>query len=162
MDKELELYNMPKSDYECWDKYPRYNWVYNTSRLLDAQHVKWSPFKTDDLPDHIPAFSFHSDSHLYYKDPKEPLIHSEAIIYTGTVKWLAHHKDAGLQEELVGEVDLRINAFATCYLPRFSGIVTFTTSSNIIYDLKLRPSYDLLPYYPDKSIKLIKKIFKKI
>ena len=44
--QELDI---PKDDIECWTRYPKYRWVYELSRLLDSQHIRWSLFEIDDL-----------------------------------------------------------------------------------------------------------------
>ena len=64
--------DIPKDDIECIEKYPKYKWVYDTSRVLDAQNVKWSIFKSENMSKMI------QNIHL---ETSEPLEYHSGYIY---------------------------------------------------------------------------------
>ena len=41
--------DIPLNDEVAYTLYPKYNWVYSTSRLLDFQKVEWTPFGGGDF-----------------------------------------------------------------------------------------------------------------
>lgn len=53
INKEIDF---PQDDVECWDRYPKHRWVYDLSRLLDTQNIKWSPFETSSLNDRVSTY----------------------------------------------------------------------------------------------------------
>jgi len=162
---ELNDYNIPGTMQDCWEKYPNYNWVYNSTRLLDAQHMPWSPFETSSYSHKLKTFTLSNDNgFIYIPDnenfSEEPLL-TETIIKTGDLKWLAHYVDSKFIDEINGEADLRINAFIALYLRKFTGGVSFRTRSNHIYEISLCPTKDIIDSYPEVATKLLKKIYKK-
>ena len=161
---KLDDYNIPDTDKECWDRYPKFNWVYNRTKLFDAQHMPWQPFQGNNFSQELDTFTIEHNGCIYVPDSEElhlaPL-HTEAIVQTGELKWFSHVIDSVFTEEVIGEVDLRINAFVTLYLQKFTGAVSFRTRSNHIYEITLSPTKSLLPIYPIVAIKLLKKVYKK-
>lgn len=54
--------NIPTTDVEAWRAYPKYHWVYSTSRLLDLQNIKWQPFFDTEFCASVSEFHFHEES----------------------------------------------------------------------------------------------------
>jgi hypothetical protein len=171
----MEEYNFPVSDYEAYQKYPKLNWVYNQTRLLTEQHIEWSPFPTDSLNTGIRPFTFDcvkcqffsdvsvlGNGFIYVAPVHGDSVFTECVIVKGEVKWMAHYDDEyTINPDISGAIDLRISAFVTLFMSKFSGIVSFETIDNEIYGIKLRPTQELIDSYPTEALKLLKKLYKK-
>ena len=156
-------YKIPQTDQECWEQYPKYNWVYNRTRLFEVQHILWSPFKTSICHNSLPIFTMLATDSIMYStlNTDDNTYHTETIIQNGDLKWLCHFEHGEPLENIIGEIDLRINAFVTLYLQKFTGGVSFRTISNQISEIYLRPSYYQSTSYPEVATKLLKKVYKK-
>ena len=64
---DIQEFDIPKDDIECWDRYPRHRWVYDLSRLLDSQHISWSPFITNELKFKINNIRLESQTQVTYE-----------------------------------------------------------------------------------------------
>lgn len=170
-------YDIIISDIDAWNAYPKFHWMYSTTALLDAQNIKWAPFETADLDQGIPAFTVGlakvyiescseldpSECSIFIANMSDRYIRTEALIRKGQLKWFAHfdqvtHK---FDESVIGEVDLRINAFVTLYFKKFNGIVSFETYGSNIVGVKLRPTVKLIPEYPANVFNNLKRLFPK-
>lgn len=164
----LSEYKIPKNDYEAWEHYPRYNWMYVTTRLLDAQRIKWSPFRTELYSESVPVFTLHSevthllDGEVFIEPDHGRHVFSEALIRKGELKWLAHFDNGKFEEDINGEVELRVSAFVTLYFKKFNGIVAFETIGNHILAVKLHPTTNMLEHYPEHIVTQIRKIYPKV
>lgn len=163
-------FDIPKDDVECWDRYPKHRWVYELSRLLDAQNIKWSPFKTKSLTDeelNINLIStntiLYQPGVIYLKRPNEQCVITEIYIMKGEIKMM-HHLDSETGKELpsmIGEVELRLNAFITLYFQKFTGVISTDTYANEIFRIRLRPYVEYDSQSDIEIMKLIKRIYKK-
>jgi len=170
--------NIPTTEIECWNKYTAHNWVYDLSRLLDAQNIKWCPFRTAQLSQaalNMRLFSLEEGATLdiNHKSDKEPgyiyispptgnRIFTEVYIVKGDIKYIRHIDHLTGKEilGLVGEVELRLNAFVTLYFQKFTGVFCAETYQNNIYGISLKPHFG--KDEPNNEIgKLLKKIYKK-
>jgi hypothetical protein len=172
MQKKTDIYDLdiPKDDIECWERYPKHHWVYDLSRLLDAQHIKWSPYETIDLQDKVPNMYFESEQNIIY-EPAQIFINeptgkhdwTEVFIIKGEIKFIRHvdiYKLIG-KTDLLGEIELRINAFVTLHFQKFTGVISVQSMGTDIYSVRLRPISNIsLETNPD-IIKCIKRIYKK-
>jgi hypothetical protein len=160
----IEL-DIPKSNRECWDRYPKYRWVYELTRLLDAQHIKWSPYETDEfcnMETNIRLEDVTNPGKIYTKviPITANFITSEVYIVKGEIK-LMRQFDSELKELTipVGEVELRVSALVTLYFQKFTGVITVSGYGNEILNI------DLMPIARASSTtdtsKLIKRIYKK-
>lgn len=173
MHKKLEIVDLdiPKDDVECWERYPKYRWVYDKSRLFDSQGIKWSPFKTNDLTDVLPVLSLVSSADIdvgmgtiYYKSPVGVEIISEIYLTKGEIKVMQHYdKTLGTNISSVpGDIEIRIIAFISMHFQKFTGIVSIETIGTDIYSIKLRPSYPELALKANNDIvKIVKRIYKR-
>jgi len=170
MHKKIDIQDLdiPKDDIECWERYPKHRWIYDLSRLLDAQNIKWSPFETKNLQDLETNLNLESvksvpykTSHIYINRPIGNSILSEVYITKGEIKLIRHFNPMTLVEitESVGNVELRISAFVTMYFQKFIGVITTETIGNDIVSIKLRPRLSLAPNA--EAARLIKRIYKK-
>jgi hypothetical protein len=166
-----QLLDIPIDDIECWERYPKHHWVYELSRLLDSQNIKWSPYEVDGLPTRelnirliTEKTCVRQPGFIYIKRPDAPMVVTEAYITKGEIK-LMRHIDTKTNKELPtlnGEVELRINAFTTLYFQKFTGVMTFETYSNEIYRIQLKPYLAIIDDTNQEVIKLVKRIYKKI
>lgn len=160
------MIDIPVSDIECWNRYPKHHWVYDTSKVLDAQQVKWSPFKTSELS--YPMVNMNLDNMfslidcnnlpgvIYIKEPFGNKVYTDVFITKGEIK-LFRTNDSCNQP--MGETELRISAFVSIYFSKFSGVVCFETIQNTIYSISLKPLNR--QFNNSESEKLVKKIYKK-
>lgn len=162
--------NNPIDDVDCWERYPKHRWMYDLTRLLDAQSIKWSLYFTDDMTDRELIYDMYSAkaiirqySVIYTKKAREPHTLTEVYIVKGEIK-LMRHIDAKTRAEvsgLIGELELRINAFVTLYFQKFTGVVGIETYVNEIFRIQLRPYVELSKETNQEVIKLVKRIYKR-
>lgn len=165
----LEL-DIPIDDIECWERYPKHRWVYDLSRLLDAQNIKWSPYETDTLQDKEVNMYFNSNrniiyetSHIYINKPEGDHILTEVYITKGEIK-LTRHIDKRTRveiQEFMGNIELRVNAFVSMHFQKFTGVITAESIGNDIMSIRLRPYSELSINVSPDIIKLTKRIYKK-
>jgi hypothetical protein len=167
---DIQDFSIPKDDIECWDRYPKYRWMYDLSRLLDAQNIKWSPYESEILNDRELTLSLDSikplvrqPGYIYMKKSTGTHLITELYIIKGEIKLMRHidPETSKELESLVGETELRLNAFSTLYFQKFTGVVTAETYSNEIYGIKLRPYTGVVSDTNQEVAKLIKRIYKK-
>jgi hypothetical protein len=173
MQKKIDIneLDIPQDDIEAWERYPKYHWVYDVSRLLDAQHIKWSPFRTPELDAKIINMKLESKnlvsyepSVIFVKAPEGTELVSEAYITKGEIK-LLRHIDKQTREEIdgiVGEVELRLNAFVTLHLQKFTGVISVNSIGPDMYQMRLRPFSELSIDTNTEVVKLKKRIYKKL
>ena len=167
---EVEL---PTTDLECWDKYPKHHWVYDMSRLLDAQNIKWSPLKTDkfnqaELNLKLNIYYEKQDDestagYIFIAPPSGVRRLNEVYIVKGEIKLIQHldPDTLAVSPGTIGEVELRLNAFITLYFQKFTGVICAETYQNNIYRMSLRPLHHIDLNTTTDANKLIKKIYKK-
>jgi hypothetical protein len=167
---DIQELNIPKCDIECWERYPKHHWVYDLSRLLDAQHIKWSPYQTRELPDKIinmyfdsPRDVIYDTSFIYIEEPTGNKLWTEIFITKGDIKYLRHIDIKTRQEKpgMLGEVELRINAFVTLHFQKFTGVISIQSVGTDIYSIRLHPISELALETNQEVIKLVKRIYKK-
>lgn len=172
MHKKIDISDLdiPRDDVECWNRYPKHRWVYDLSRLFDAQGIKWSPFRTETLTDEVQTISLDSEEpiiyspgKIFYNAPTGRVYVSEIYMTKGEIKSMHHlFRDFGVETELSGAAEIRLLAFMSIHFQKFTGIVSVETVGADIYSIKLRPSHSELAIMADNStIKLIKRIYKK-
>lgn len=172
MQRKIETIDldMPKDDLDCWNRYPKHRWVYELSRLLDAQNIKWSPFEQTDLPHRELNMRLYTrepiirqPGFIYIEKPTGNHLLTEVYIVKGEIKLMRHLDPDSGQElpVLIGEIELRLSAFISLYFSKFTGIITTETFSNEIFHIQLRSNSDLSLTSNQEISKLIKKIYKK-
>lgn len=172
MNRKLELVDIdiPKDDVECWERYPKYRWVYELSRLLDAQHIKWSPYETESLDVCVQNIVLETEQELKqhpgYIFTKKSLgnhVITEVYAVKGEIKLLRHisPKTGEAFDDIIGEIELRVNAFMTLHFQKFTGVMSIETYGVDIIRIRLKPythiSLETDPYV----IKLLKRIYKR-
>jgi len=170
MHRKTDIYELdiPSDDIECWDRYPKHRWVYDLSRLLDAQNIKWSPYEMAGFERelNIDLFSLKplikQPGFIYIKKPEGKPVMTELYIARGEIKLMRHLNDK-FQElpNLIGGVELRLSAFTALYFQKFTGVVTCETIGNDIFKIRLRPLHPILEETNQEVVKLIKRIYKK-
>jgi hypothetical protein len=171
MQRKTDIHDLdiPADDIECWEKYPKHHWVYDLSRLLDAQNIKWSPYEQPDLHREV---NMKLESHepvirqpgfIYIKKPEGRHMFTEVYIAKGEVKHMRHIDPETGKElpTLIGEIELRLSAFITLHFVRFTGVITAETYSNEIHRIRLRPHSDLGQEENANIVKIAKRIYKK-
>lgn len=165
MHKIIETHNLniPKDDIDCWGRYPKHRWVYDLSRLLDAQHIEWSPFFTNSLQHKEVNMDLNSykdieytPAYIYINELIGDTVYSEVYIIKGEVKLIKHLDN----QELIGDLELRINAFVSIYFQKFNGVITIKSVANTIRSVHLYPYTDMCTN--SELMRLTKRIYKKI
>jgi hypothetical protein len=163
-------FDIPKDDIECWDRYPKHRWIYELSRLLDAQNIKWSPFEVSVLPDrelNMELFSLKplvkQPGFIWMKKPEGSHLYTELYVTKGEIKFMRHIDPVTRKElsNLVGGIELRLSAFVALYFQKFTGVIGAETLSNEIYRMQLRPYVDISHETNQELIKLTKRIYKR-
>lgn len=164
---ELIDYDIPTSDIECWEKYPKHRWVYDLSRLCDAQDIAWNLFASDSLTYKREIIEIedtqgvkYSSGNIFIKEPMGEHIYSEVFISKGEIKFTRYFDLNKNVCDVKGDIELRINAFVIMHFQKFSGIITVVVVEKNIYSAHLMSLSTLASFSPD-AIKLIKKIYKK-
>ena len=155
--------NIPKDDIECWDRYPKHRWLYESTRLFDAQGIKWSPFKSNEFTHNTKTLNLISLGEATYTtgDIFTPVFtgnHTivELGIIKGDIKLLVY---IDTNEVSIGDVNLYITAFVSMHLNKFSGIIYIELIGNYIVGVHLYPKRDILPN--TELMRLAKRIYKK-
>ena len=165
--QELDI---PKNDIECWERYPKHRWVYELSRLLDSQNIDWSPYKIETLTDRelnidlmLHKTSICEPGYIYTKKSEGRHIYTELYITKGEIKLMRHidPETSVILDSLIGEVELRLNAFVTLYFQKFTGVITTETYANEIFRIRLRPYFSIDTDINQNVSKLIKRIYKR-
>jgi len=163
---EIQELDFPTNDLDCWSRYPKFRWMYETSRLLDAQHISWNPYQTEQCSSRMPNVELldskgvvcHHLGYVYIQDLIQDLNLTEVFIIKGQIKYLRHIESGG---SLDGNIELHISAFVTLHFQKFTGVVTLGTHANNVFSVKLRPVSELGVESNDEIIKLLKRIYKK-
>lgn len=163
--KDLDI---PQDDDDCWVRYPKHRWVYEATRLLDSQNIHWSLSQTELENCAIKNINLKSKNsyhpgQIYIKTQEGRQLFTEVFIVRGEIKHIRHIDPSSgeVLKELIGEIELRINAFVTLHFQKFTGIITTETFSNDIYRIQLRPQSDLGQESNSEIIRLLKRIYKK-
>jgi hypothetical protein len=167
---ETQEFNIPNDDIECWEKYPKHRWVYDLSRLLDAQNIKWSPFATDSLTvkksniSLISSRPITSDTgYIYIQKPSEDYVITELYIVKGEIKLIRYIDPLTKASisNLHGNTELRLSAFVSLYFQKYTGVLTAKMISDEMYGAFLRPYLGITYETNQDILKLIKRIYKK-
>lgn len=172
MHRKLDIYDLdiPKDDIDCWERYPKYRWVYETSRLLEKQNVNWAPFKTNVLTHSLRNITLESSSKIdynsadiYIQPPEGEQTLAEVYVVKGEIK-LVRFFDKITKKDLKDErgyVDLRVSAFVSLHFQKFSGVISAELIGKDIYRMSLKPLSDQSINSDAESLKLIKRIYKR-
>ena len=153
--------DIPVSDYECWQRYPRYRWVYELSRLYDSQNIAWSTTEIDSFVQKHTNLSGQdipgSLGTIYTQQFSEKTIKTEVFLVKGEIKKYSHCSEI----EESGELEIRVAAFVSLHFSRFTGIITMEISGKDIVRISLKPESELAHIEDKELVKLIKRIYKK-
>ena len=164
---------VPKNDAEAWMKYPKYNWVYDTSSILSVQHVDWTPFKTSFNTIKLSNYNFnrpsivdkncdkiYEDGHIFVKYLDDNITYTDIAIYKGEAKWTQNYSCIdGVYEikECDGIVKLKTHAMIPLCFKKFSGLINFESHGDIITSIKLSLTDGITALYTeDQLLKIIK------
>ena len=159
--------DVPLNDETAYKLYPRYNWVYSTSRVLDMQNIEWSPFsmKGSEFPlIEFPLVDTPEAGVIYTRPLIGDKLTTDVAIMKGDIKWAAHHSvdDNGektLVNELRGDIELRISALTTLHFKKFAGIISVDTIGHDIIAVRLRMTTDIVDKYPEDWLKRVLRIY---
>lgn len=172
MQKKTDIhdFDIPKDDIECWKKYPKHRWVYERTRIYDAQNIPWSPIETNEFSFQVPAFELQSNISIRYKpgvifvkEHSGLQMRTEVFIAKGEIKHMRHINPETAEElpSLIGEIELRLNAFVALHFVRFTGVISVETYGNEIHRIQLKPYSDLSQEENQNVLKIAKRIYKK-
>jgi len=161
--------DIPQDDVDCWERYPKFHWVYDLSRLMDAQGIKWSPYETNELNHrevNIYLVSHKSlaiqSGYIYTEEPIGDRLFTEIYIIKGEIKFMRHLDNHGIElDYMIGQLELRLNAFVTLHFQKFTGVISVKTFGNDIYGIQLKPYSDPGLTTNQELVKLIRRIYKK-
>ncbi len=159
--------DIPLNDHVAYELYPKYNWVYSTSRLLDFQSIKWAPFVSGVLTHRLPEFPLNEDGHdpgsIYTNALVGDALTTDVVVMKGAIKWAAHHhiEDGKkvLNDNLRGDIELRISAMATMHFQKFAGVISVDTVGPTIIAVRLCMTADVVDQYPEDWIKRVLRIY---
>jgi len=159
--------DVPLNDETAYKLYPRYNWVYSTSRILDMQNIEWAPFSMKGLDHPLKEFGLVDDTTggtIYTRQLDGEKLTTDVAIMKGELKWAAHHKinDDGSKElidELRGDIELRISALTTLHFKKFAGIISVDTIGHDIIAVRLCMTTDVVDQYPEDWLKRVLRIY---
>lgn len=159
--------DIPLDDHTAYELYPKYNWVYSTSRLLDFQSIEWSPFSMGKLTQRLDEFPLNKDGHepgaIYTQEIAGDKLTTDVVIMKGELKWAAHHKieDSNkiLVDTLSGDIELRVSAMATMHFQKFAGVISVDTIGTTIVAVRLCMTADVVEQYPEDWLKRVLRIY---
>lgn len=159
--------DVPLNDETAYKLYPRYNWVYSTSRVLDMQNIEWSPFSMSGFEYPLiefPLVGSPDAGKIYTRKLDGEKLTTDVAIMKGELKWAAHHRidDAGtktLTNDLRGDIELRISALTTLHFKKFAGIISVDTIGHDIIAVRLRMTTDVVDLYPEDWLKRVLRIY---
>lgn len=158
--------DIPLNDETAYRLYPKYNWVYSASRLLDMQNIEWAPFSMAGLDFRLNEFNLikhDTAGAIYTKYMDGERLTTDVAVMKGEIKWAAHHKIEGdekiLLDELRGHIELRISALTTLHFQKFAGIISVDTIGHNIIAVRLRMTTDVVDQYPDDWLKRVLRIY---
>ena len=159
--------DIPLNDEVAYQLYPKYNWIYSTSRLLDFQNIKWAPFYFGDINYELPEFAMNPGpagrGAIYTKELHGDRLTTDVVIMKGLIKWAAHHKiedgNKVLVDDLRGDIELRISAMATMHFQKFAGVISVDTIGPTIIAVRLCMTADVVDQYPEDWIKRVLRIY---
>lgn len=159
--------DIPLNDHTAYELYPKYNWVYSTSRLLDFQSIVWAPFKMGKLTQRLDEFPLNGNGDetgaIYTQAIPGDKLTTDVAIMKGDIKWAAHHKIVDgkkiLVDTLRGDIELRISAMATMHFRKFAGVISVDTIGPTIIAVRLCMTADVVDQYPDDWLKRVLRIY---
>lgn len=175
--------DIPLTDEHAWKMYPKYNWVYSTSKLLDMQNIEWSPFYKSTLGWSLPELTvWENDIPIQPKEVTsrstnmEPgriflapiageRLTTDIAILKGEVKWAAHHmyveadNSRAVLTELRGDVELRISALVTLHFKKFAGVISVDTIGHDIIAARLHLTSEVVSKYPEDWLTRVVRIY---
>jgi len=155
--------DIPLNDEVAYRLYPKYNWVYSTSRLLDFQSIEWAPFEMGNLTHKLNEFPFDDNGSVYVHPLAGDALTTDVAIMKGDIKWAAHHTIVDgkkvLVDELRGGIELRISALATMHFQRFAGVISVDTIGTTIIAVRLCMTADVVDLYPEDWLKRVLRIY---
>jgi hypothetical protein len=134
--------------------YPKYNWVYQTTTLMDDQQIKWSPFKDEHYKTGLPILNLESSGDkVYIQESLNDMDTVDVLIYRGELKWSS--------KQVEGSIKLRLYSIMAKHLMKFSGILRVKHDHNIIVGLSLSFTEEDFHTYPKEVKSKIEKIYSK-
>lgn len=129
------------TDKQAFDAFPKYNWVYQTPRVLDAQQIKWSLFQDETFIHPLPALNIEgSKDEIFIETPIEEYTCTDVLISKGDLKWTS--------TEIEGNVKLKLYAILSAHFTKFSGLIHLRHTHDMILTMSLSVTQDQFIEYP--------------
>lgn len=156
--------DIPLDDVTAYQMYPKYNWVYSTSRLLDMQNIEWSPFKAGHFVHEHTEFPVSDSGTIWTREMLGERLTTDVAVLKGDIKWAAHHrtKDDGTKEvldTLYGDIELRVSALTMLHFKKFAGVISVDTIGSTIVAVRLRMTTEMVESYPEDWLKRVLRIY---
>lgn len=142
---------IPTDHKSSWDKYPKFRWVYETTRLLDMQGIEWSPYRSESYVNGLNMFNYGLPLGLldwansvngsvvaWVPKLKPEVLMTTVAIFKGEAKYFKH-VDVGdvILDNLNGDIELRINAMLSLHFQKFTGVIDVQTFGKDIVAVNL-------------------------
>lgn len=180
IDLNLDTTKIPVNDLDAWNMYPKFRWVYETSRLMDIQNINWAPFQQENYETTLPAYNInkitdikqvpfiaagmqHTGAIFIERLAGEHLI-TDVVVQKGCVKWLKHHRFNDKNERVVidvinGNLELKINAMITLHFQKYIGVLSIETIGQNIIAIRLRMTSEIIDQYPEDWLKKVQRVY---
>lgn len=127
---------------EAFEHNPKFNWIYNTTHLLDFQKIQWSPYKTDTFKFKCKMFTYLDcvNSEIFLETGEHQCTEVSLAVVKGEVKWMS--------TDLEGNLKLKIYSLLSLKMSKFTGVITFLHDNKNIWAANLiirEPIYNALP-----------------
>lgn len=166
---------IPTTHKESWIKYPKYRWVYETTKLLDMQHIMWGPYQDTNTPLALDSFNYGFflkpstnmqtplSGKIFVEKLSGNILTSFVGVFKGEIKWLSH-KDQNntILPNINGDIELRISALISLHFQKFSGLINIQTYGKDIIAVNLyanKEDYKLLNQEDPELFKHIVRIY---
>lgn len=172
----MDIQNAPLSDFEAWERYPKYNWIYETSKILSSQNIPWSIYKGD-FNTMISSVSYGNEVIITdTSDIKSPVYFMEGYIFTkklsgqrtsayiavskGEVKGEVHFdNEDNIIREPCGDLKLKISAVVAMNFSKYSGLVRFDSIGKDIISGSLAVDISMFSYFPEEWDKKLNRLY---
>ena len=156
--------DIPLNDEVAYKLYPKYNWVYSTSRLFDFQKIEWTPFGGGDFNHMHTEFPVIPSAVIFTRQLAGDTLTTDVAVMKGDIKWAKHHRvnekgEKEVLDELRGGVELRISALTTMHFQKFAGVISVDTIGDVIVAVRLCMTADVVDQYPEDWLKRVLRIY---
>lgn len=172
----MDIHNAPLSEYEAWERYPKFNWIYDTAKVLTAQHIPYSIYKGD-FTTMLNAVSYgHELTISDVSSISSPTYFMEGYIFTrkisgkhtsihvavskGEIKWEEHmDNEDNIIQDPCGDLKLKVSAMVSMHFSKYNGLIRFDAVGKDIVSGSLALDISLIEYFPEDWAKKVNRLY---